>query len=118
MIKGYRGAKLVAAGGLLGALGIASCCLLPFALMSVGIGGTWVGSLVALAPYKPFLIVATMAMLGYGYYCMYWRGRRACAAGEECMSPHENRAARISLWAAAILFAGVFAFEYLEPLLF
>jgi mercuric ion transport protein len=118
MIQRSRSAKIVAAGGLLGALGIASCCALPLALVSLGIGGAWVGNLVALTPYKPFLVVATTALLGYGYYCVYWRARRDCAAGEQCVSPYENRTVRISLWAATILFGGALAFEYLEPVLF
>ncbi len=45
-------ARLVAAGGILGALAASSCCILPLVLVlfSVGISGAWIGNLTELAP--------------------------------------------------------------------
>lgn len=66
------------AGGILSALGIcAACCLLPFVLLSLGITGAWVSALDALAPYKWILITLTAALLGYGFYAVYWNPFRA-----------------------------------------
>lgn len=45
--------RLVAAGGVLGALAAASCCIIPLILFSLGIGGAWIGNLTALAPTSP-----------------------------------------------------------------
>lgn len=40
--------RLVAAGGILGALAASSCCIIPLVLFSLGISGAWIGNLTAL----------------------------------------------------------------------
>jgi mercuric ion transport protein len=45
---------LAAAGGLLGALAASSCCIVPLALFTLGVGGAWIGNLAALEPYQPY----------------------------------------------------------------
>src|SRR5258708_11919123 len=51
--------RLVAAGGILGALAASSCCIVPLILFSFGIGGAWIGNLTALAPYQPLFVART-----------------------------------------------------------
>jgi mercuric ion transport protein len=104
------------AGGMLAALGVcAACCLLPFALLSVGVAGVWVSRLDALAPYKWSLIVLTAALLGYGFYAAYLRPKRSCAAGSACQVCGSGRSVRAGLWFATILAISGIVFEYLEP---
>jgi mercuric ion transport protein len=98
-----RGPKLLAAGGILAAVGAASCCVLPFALFALGISGAWIGNLTALEPYQPIFAAIAVACLGSGFYLVYRRPKAACAAGSYCASPSSNRAAKIGLWAAAVL---------------
>ena len=62
-----RTQKLLAAGGILGALAASSCCVLPLALFGLGVIGAWIGHLTRLAPYQPYFIAATVACLGAGY---------------------------------------------------
>ena len=69
---GNKTFKWAAAGGIVGAIGIASCCLLPFVLLSLGLGGAWMGSLALLTPFKPLFIAITATLLGYGHYLMYF----------------------------------------------
>lgn len=57
--------RLVAVGGILGALAASSCCIVPLVLFGLGIGGAWIGNLTALAPYKPLFVAATAGVLGY-----------------------------------------------------
>jgi mercuric ion transport protein len=110
--------KWTTAGGLLAALGVcAACCLLPFALLSVGVAGAWVSTLDALAPYKWIFIVLTVALLGYGFYLAYWKPRRTCAAGAACTTCGTSRSVRVGLWAATILALGGIVFEQVEPYL-
>lgn len=102
---------------MLAALGVcAACCLLPFALLGVGVAGAWVSALDALAPYKWIFIVLT-ALLGYGFYAAYWKPRRSCAAGTNCEVCGTGRSVRVGLWIATILAIGGIVFEYFEPLL-
>ena len=109
--------RLVAAGGILGALAASSCCIIPLILFSLGIGGAWVGNLTALAPYKPFFVAGTTGVLGYGFYLVYWKPRRACADDAECARPVRSHLVEIALWIATVLVAAAFAFDYVAPLL-
>ena len=109
--------RLVAAGGVLGAIAASSCCIVPLILFSLGIGGAWIGNLTALAPYKPLFVVGTVGVLGYGFYLVYWRPRRACADGAACARPIPNRLVKSALWIATVLVIAAFAFDYIAPLL-
>ena len=55
--------RLVALGGILGAIAASSCCVIPLILFSLGIGGAWIGNLTALAPYKPLFVAGTAGAL-------------------------------------------------------
>ncbi|MGS0024036.1 mercuric transporter MerT family protein, partial [Escherichia coli] len=83
--------RLVAVGGILGALAASSCCIVPLILFSLGIGGAWIGNLTALAPYKPLFVAGTTGVLGYGFYLVYWKPRRACAEDAACARPIPSR---------------------------
>lgn len=63
--------KVLAASGLVRALGVASCCLLPLMLAFIGIGGGFVGGLTALTPYRSVFLWAAVAALTYGFYAAH-----------------------------------------------
>ncbi|NWH08359.1 MAG: mercury transporter MerT [Alphaproteobacteria bacterium] len=109
--------RLIAVGGILGALAASSCCIVPLVLFSLGIGGAWIGNLTALAPYKPFFVAGTAGLLGYGFYLVYWKPRRACADDAACARPLPNRLVQLALWIATVLVIAAFAFDYIAPLL-
>lgn len=108
--------RFVAVGGILGALGASSCCIIPLVLFSVGISGAWIANLTALAPYKPYFAAATLGLLGYGYYLVYVRPSRACADGS-CARPLPSRLVKLSLWLATVLVVAALGFDYVAPLL-
>ncbi len=109
--------RLVAGGGMLGALAASSCCIIPLVLFSLGISGAWIGNLTALAPYQPLFVAATAGLLGYGFYLVYRRPRQVCADDAACARPLPSRAAKLALWTATILVAAAFAFNYVAPIL-
>lgn len=109
--------RLVAGGSILGALGASACCIVPLVLFSLGIGGAWIGNLTALAPYKPLFVAGTAGLLGYGFYLVYWKPRRACAEGAACARPIPNRFVEVALWSATVLVVAAFAFDYVAPVL-
>jgi mercuric ion transport protein len=109
--------RLVAAGGILGALAASSCCIVPLILFSLGIGGAWIANLTALAPYKPLFVAGTAVILGYGYYLVYWKPRKVCADDAACARPIPHHFVKLSLWLAPILVAVAFSFDYIAPLL-
>jgi mercuric ion transport protein len=113
-----RVVKWTTAGGVFAALGVcAACCLLPFALLSIGVAGAWVSTLDALAPYKWIFIGLTAALLGYGFYAVYWKPRRTCAAGAACKACGSSRSVRVVLWVATVLAIAGIVFEQVEAYL-
>ena len=109
--------RLIAVGGIFGALAASSCCIVPLILFSLGIGGAWIGNLTALAPYKPIFVAGTAGLLCCGFYLVYWKPRRACAEGAACARPISNRLVQLALWIATVLVVAAFAFDYVAPLL-
>src|SRR6266404_9033931 len=105
--------RLIAVGGIFGALAASSCCIVPLILFSLGIGGAWIGNLTALAPYKPLFVAGAAGLLGYGFYAVYWKPASACTDdGAACARPIPNRFVKLALWFAAVLLAAAFAFDY------
>jgi len=109
-------ARLIAAGGMLGALAASACCILPLVFVTVGISGAWIGNLTALSPYKPYFAAGTLALVGYGYYLVYVRPKQACADGS-CSRPLPGRVVKLSLLIATVLVVVALAFDYVAPLL-
>ena len=111
-----RGQKLVAAGGILGALAASSCCILPLMLFSLGVSGAWIGNFTQLAPYQPYFIAATTGFLGTGYWLVYRSSKLACADGEACARPLPNRLVKAGLIIATILVIAALGFDFVAPL--
>ncbi len=113
-----RNAGLAAAGGVLGALASASCCVVPFFLFTLGAGGAWIGNLTALAPYQPYFYAFTFVFLAAGFVMVYRRPRVAGGAEvAQCPRPASGAIVKGALWAASALTAAALAFPYAAPLL-
>ncbi len=96
---------LFAAGGLAGALLASSCCILPLILVTLGIGGAWLGTLTALEPYRPYFVVFAAGLIGLGYWQVYFRPRKSCAADGDCARARSSRLMQGVLWfSTAIVF--------------
>ena len=112
-----RGPALLAAGGLLAALAASSCCILPLVLFSLGVSGAWIGNVTQLAPYQPCFIVATIALLGAGYWVVYRSSKLACDQGEACARPLPSQFVKAALIVATVLVIAALGFDFLAPLL-
>jgi mercuric ion transport protein len=108
--------RLLAFGGLLGALAASSCCILPLAFFGLGVGGAWIGQLTALAPYQPLFVTFALGCLAVGFWRVY-RPAVACAVDGACGQPLPDRLVKASLWIATILVLGAVGFDYLAPFL-
>ena len=107
---------LLLAGGLLGAVGASSCCLVPLALFGLGISGAWIANLTRLARYQPYFLGLSGACLVAGCWRV-WRARRtACADGEVCARPLPSRVVMTSFALATILVAAAVAVDFVLPL--
>ena len=116
MATNRRWQRLMAAGGLFGALAASSCCILPLALFTLGVSGAWIGNFTRLAAYQPYFLAATLACLGCGYWLVYRSSTRACADGGACARPLPNRIVKTSLILATILLVAALGLDFIAPL--
>ena len=115
--NGENKTKLIAMGGVFGALAASACCILPLVLFSLGISGAWIGQLTALSPYQPIFIAITLGFLGYGYWLVYQKRKADCNDEQMCSKPLPNRLVNFGLWFATALILLAFAWPYIVPLL-
>jgi mercuric ion transport protein len=89
-------AKETSATGVLAAGGIAAilasgCCLGPLVLVSLGLGGAWIGNLTALEPFRPVFVGAALVAVFFAYRRIF-RPAAECKPGEVCARPQAKRA--------------------------
>jgi mercuric ion transport protein len=97
-----------AAGGLAGAAAAifaALCCVGPSTVALLGAGGAVAAA--ALKPYRPVLLIASLAIIAFGFWRVY--GRRVSADGRVC-PVRAGRAARAVLWISAAAWLGAVVF--------
>lgn len=64
------------------AIGASACCTMPLALVSLGVGGAWMGSLTGLASYRWIFVTLAVSALGYAGYSE-WQFSRRPDCGED-----------------------------------
>jgi len=105
--------KALAAGGLLAAFAASTCCVLPLALASVGMGSTIAARFAVLAPYQTWFRVTAALLLGAGFWMVY-----ACtpvmAEVGACAPGMTTAWTKPVLWSAAVLMALVFTSGWWE----
>ncbi|MDC7709046.1 mercuric transporter MerT family protein [Vogesella sp. LYT16W] len=103
--------------GVLAAIGTSVCCVGPLVLLALGIGGTWVGSLTAMEPYRPIFIGLTLLFLGQAFRKLYLVPQ-VCTPGTPCADPRMRQRQRLTFWIVAVLLLGLLAVPWLAPLFY
>ncbi|MDH6153673.1 MULTISPECIES: mercuric transporter MerT family protein [Paraburkholderia] len=114
MKRNRGGARLMASA--LAAVGASACCVVPLILIALGIGGSWVADLTAMAPYRPIFVGLTVVFLGLAFRRLY-RMPQACEPGTVCANPRTIRRQRPTFWLVAIPLLGLLAVPSLIPLI-
>ena len=109
------GQRLLASGGVLGALAASSCCLVPLVLFGIGVGGAWIGYLTRLAPYQPYFLCLAATCLGLGYWQRYRSRSVVCAQNEICARPLQRRVVTMGFVVTSVLIVAVLALDFLAP---
>ncbi|WP_225709431.1 mercuric transporter MerT family protein [Bradyrhizobium cenepequi] len=110
-------ARSAAVGSVIAAVAASSCCMLPLALFTLGASGAWIGTLVRLAPFQPYLISAAVACLGSGYWLVYRAGRITCARDQACKTSAAGRFVKGALVLSTVLIAFALGFKVFISLL-
>lgn len=101
----------------LAAVGASMCCVLPLVLVSLGITGSWLSSLTAMAPYRPIFIGLTVLFLGLAFYQLYFRPK-ACASDRPCADLAVLKRQRLVFWIVAGSALGLLATPWLVLLFY
>lgn len=110
-------AKSSLIAGILAAIGASVCCVGPLVLLALGIGGTWVGNLTEMEPYRPIFIGLTLLFLGLAFRKLYLVPE-VCMPSTPCANPHTIRRQRLTFWIVAPLLLGLLATPWLAPLFY
>jgi mercuric ion transport protein len=99
------------------ALLASACCLGPLILVSLGLGGAWIGNLTVLEPYRPLFIVAAIIALLLAWKRIY-RSKAECKPGEVCAAPSVQKTYKVIFWIVAALVAVALGFPYVLPIFY
>lgn len=110
--------KLFATGGIIGALVASSCCIVPLVLVSLGVSGTWIGSLTALEPYKPLFLAVTGLALAAGFWHVYFKPKPACEDESYCAHPMSGLITQSTLWIASVIALLSASIDFWAPLFY
>lgn len=102
---------LLALGGL-GAVLMSACCVLPFVLVMLGLGGAWLANLHALYPYR-WVFIGFSAMVLLLAWRRLYRPRTECGEDEVCAVRAVKRTYRVLFW----VIAGLVALSAVAPYL-
>ena len=108
----------LAAGGVAGAILASTCCVLPLALVTLGVSGAWIGNFTALEPFKPVFIAVAAVFIGLGFWQVYFRPQAKCEDGSYCARPQSALVTQIALWLAAALVILAATIDWWAPLFY
>jgi mercuric ion transport protein len=96
--------------GLGAAVAASACCTIPLALVSLGIGGAWIGSLTALAPYRWIFVTLALGALAYAGYNEWHLSRQPDC---DCETAFSSTTRRSLLGAGALVVLALVVSPYL-----
>lgn len=109
-------AKTSFLGAVLAGVGATACCAGPLVLLSLGIGGAWIGNLAALEPYRPIFILLAVGFMVLAYRRLF--AVAACEPGQSCAVPVVARRQRTIFWMVLVVVALLVSSPWLLPYFF
>ena len=92
-------------------LGASACCIGPLLLLSLGLGGAWVGNLTAMEPYSGYFTAIAFIILCVVFHKLYIAPKQ-CDEGAVCVDPKVLKNQRIIFWLTTILLIAMVSFPY------
>lgn len=92
-------------------LGASACCIGPLLLLSLGLGGAWVGNLTAMEPYSGYFTAVALVILGVVFHKLYIAPQK-CEEGTICANPKVLKNQRTLFWIVSIILIAMMSFPY------
>lgn len=102
-------------GAVTAAVAASVCCIGPLVLVLLGVSGAWIAGLTALEPFRPYLMVISVLLLGLAFYRVYRTPKENCDPGSACAHPTSRRRAKTVLWVVSLLVIGLLVSPYVLP---
>lgn len=93
------------------AIGASACCVVPLALVLLGISGAWISNLTALDPWRPWFSAAALLSLGLAFWSLYGPSSR-CRTEGQCVEPRTLKRRRRWFWLATAVIALLLLFPH------
>jgi mercuric ion transport protein len=103
--------------GTFAAVGASVCCVGPLVLLLLGVGGTWIGSLTAMEPLRPYFIGLTLLFLGLAFRKLYLMPQ-PCAPGAACANPAAVKRRRFTFWIVGAMLLVLLAVPWFATLFY
>ncbi len=102
--------KPVLFGALIASITASLCCILPIAVVVLGIGSA--GAAATFEHVRLPLSLVTFALLGLAFYFNYRPEKESCEPGSACAVPAKRRRTRIFLWIITLVALAFLTFPY------
>jgi len=102
--------------GIVTGIAASICCIGPLLLLTLGVSGSWIGSLSAFEPYRPVFIAVTLLFLGLAFRKLYLVPQ-SCQVDKPCSLPANLRRQRITFWIVSIAVLATMGFPWYGPFL-
>lgn len=89
-------------GGIIAATGASLCCVAPLVLLLLGISGTWIGTLTAFEPLRPYFTAAVVILFIRAGMQVY-RPMEKCRPDSICAIPETRLRYQIYFWLAVFI---------------
>ncbi|MDG2365456.1 MAG: mercuric transporter MerT family protein [Methylococcaceae bacterium] len=109
-----RNTSWLGLGAALAAIGASVCCVGPFLLLSLGVGGAWISTLTSLSPVRPVFLILTLVFIGLGYRKLYLKPG-SCKEDEVCVLPEVEQKQRTIFWVVSVFILLLLAFPWYAP---
>lgn len=98
-------------GGVLAAIGASLCCAGPFVLLMLGISGSWISTLAAFDPFRPYFIVLVVGLFLWAGWKVY-RPLDQCRPDGFCSVADNRRRYRMVFWLTSLIAAMLVSSPY------
>ena len=103
--------------GALAAIGASVCCVGPLVLLTLGIGGAWIGNLTAMEPMRPLFMGVAVLFVAQAFRRLYLLPQ-VCEQGTSCADLRTLKRQRLVFWLVVVALVSLLAVPWVAPLLY